>query len=202
MKAEEIEADADGWATRHVVAQMKRTDRDKDWPMVTGLGRQLWERDNPLGVLHLTDPETLSAAWPATPSGLRARLATRRPLLRALDTTPALGRLELERLLALERLVWERVNEQRHERYRRAWTAFFRQWRREEDWEWPTAEAFWQQHRRLSEAVHRHRLPPDPLAGLGPGSLVEAALIGVATVARATRDEIDQVLPPVEELLP
>jgi hypothetical protein len=63
-------------------------------------------------------------------------------------------------------------------------------------------EAIWQQPRRLSEAVHRHRLPPDPLAGLGPGTLVEAALIGVATVARATRDEIDQVLPPVEELLP
>jgi hypothetical protein len=202
VRVEEIEADDEGWATRHVVAQMKRTDRDKDWPMVRGLGRQLWERNNSLGLLHLTDPEALSMAWHASPSEARARLATRRPLLRALDATPPPGRLDLERLLALERLVWERVNEHRHARYTRAWKAFFRQWRQEEDWEWPTNEAFWQQHRRLVDAVHGHRLPPDPLAALRPDQLVEAALQEVAAVARATRNEIDKVLPPVEELLP
>jgi hypothetical protein len=41
VQAAEIVADAEGWADRHVVAQMKRTDRDKDWPFVDGLGLQV-----------------------------------------------------------------------------------------------------------------------------------------------------------------
>ncbi|MBI2929652.1 MAG: hypothetical protein HYY24_28660 [Verrucomicrobia bacterium] len=202
VKAEEIQADSDGWATRHVVAQMKRTDRDKDWPILQGLGQQLWERNNALCLLHLTEPGALLAAWRASPSEVRARMAARRPLLRALDAAPPPARLDIERLLALERLVWERVNEQRHSRYTRAWKNFYRQWRREEDWEWPTSEQFWLQHRRLVEAVHRHALPAKPLANVPPEQLVEAALREVAKLGGAAENEIAQVLPPVDELLP
>jgi hypothetical protein len=95
---------------------MKRTDRDKDWPIIRGLGQQLWERKQPLCLLHLTDPAALLAAWKATPPSAQDPLARRRPLLRCLAATPPPGRLDIERLLALERLVWERVNEKRHER--------------------------------------------------------------------------------------
>jgi hypothetical protein len=202
VKPEEIQADAEGWATRHVVAQMKRTDRDKDWPIVQGLGEQLRERNNDLCLMHLTAPETLLAAWRASPPDARARMAARRPLLRALDTTPPPERLDVERLLALERLVWERVNEQRHGRYTRAWKNFYRQWRQEENWEWPTSEQFWLQHRRLVQAVARHGLPLNPLAEVRPEQLIEAALQEVAKLGGASENEIAQVLPPVDELLP
>jgi len=202
VKAEEIEVDSEGWATRHVVAQMKRTDRDKDWPIIQGLGRQLWERNNALCLLHLTVPEALLDAWRASPSETRSRMAARRPLLRALDASPAPDRLDIERLLALERLVWERVNEQRHGRYTGAWKNFYRQWRREENWEWPTNEQFWLQHRRLVEAARRHGLPASPLADVRPAQLVDVAVTEVAKLGRATENEIAQVLPPLDELLP
>src|SRR2546421_10734429 len=84
VKPEEIQADSEGWATRHVVAQMKRTDRDKDWPIVQGLGEQLRERNNTFCLMHLTAPNTLLAAWRAAPLEARTRMAQRRPLLRAL----------------------------------------------------------------------------------------------------------------------
>jgi hypothetical protein len=83
-----------------------------------------------------------------------------------------------------------------------AWKDFYRQWRREDDWEWPVSEQFWLQHRRLTQAVRRHGLPPNPLANLPPCDLVRAALEEVATVGAASQNEIARVLPPTEELLP
>jgi hypothetical protein len=202
VKPEEIQADAEGWATRHVVAQMKRTDRDKDWPIVQGLGQQLWERNHALALLHLTDPVGLMAAWPSATPAVRAATVSRRPLLRALDASPPLEKLDVERLLAVERLVWERVNEQRHGRYTRGWKNFYRQWRKEEGWEWPTPEQFWLQHRRLAEAARRHGLPVNPLASVSKEELVRTALGEVAKLAAASEKELAQVLPPVDELLP
>jgi hypothetical protein len=202
VKAEEIEMDAEGWATRHVVAQMKRTDRDRDWPIVQGLGQQLWERNQAWCLLHLTEAQALLAAWRSTRSEDHARMAMRRPLLRALDATPPPERLDLERLLAIERLVWERVNEQRHGRYARAWKNFYRSWRKEEGWDWPTAEQFWLQHRRLMAAAFEHGLPANPLAGVSRQELVGAAVVEVAKLAAARENEIAKVLPPVDELLP
>jgi hypothetical protein len=202
VKTEEIEADTEGWATRHVVAQMKRTDRDKDWPIVQGLGQQLSERNIALCMLHLTDAEALMAAWSTAHPHERAATMVRRPLLRALDASPAPEKLDLERLLALERLVWERVNKLRHEQYTRAWKDFYRQWRHEDDWEWPVSEQFWLQHRRVIQAVRRHGLPPNPLANMPPPDLVDAALKEVAKVGGANQNEIAKVLPPLDELLP
>lgn len=202
VRADEIEADDAGWATRHVVAQMKRTDRDKDWPIVQGLGRQLQERNDPICLVHLTDADALLSAWRGATLEVRTRMAARRPLLRSLDATPTASRLELERLLALERSVWERVNRHRHEAYTRGWKEFFRHWRQEDEWEWPTSEPFWRQHRRLVDAAQRHGLPPDPLASLPPNRLVQAVLSEVTVLTRATKDELAQVLPPIEEMLP
>jgi len=202
VKPEEIQTDAEGWATRHVVAQMKRTDRDKDWPILQGLGQQLWERGHALALLHLVDSEGLIAAWPSATPAIRAATAARRPLLRALDATPPPEQLDVERLLAVERLVWERVNEHRHGRYTRAWKDFYRQWRKEEGWEWVTSEPFWLQHRRLAEAARRHGLPPNPLADASKEQLVSTAIVEVAKLAAASEKEIAQVLPPVDELLP
>ena len=202
VKVEEIEVDAAGWAARHIVAQMKRTDRDKDWPIVQGLGQQLWERNHALALLHLTDPLALMTAWPSVASAVRAAAIARRPLLGCLDATPAPEKLDVERLLAVERSVWERVNEQRHGRYTRAWKTFYRQWRKEEGWEWPTSEQFWLQHRRLVDAARRNELPPNPLDNVTKEELVQSAVAEVAKVAAASEKELAQVVPPVDELLP
>ena len=166
VQAGELQADPEGWASRHVVAMMKRTDRDKDWPMVQSLGRQLRERNDSLCLLHLTAAEALISAWPHASAEDRARLAARRPLLRVLDAERPPAALDLERLLAVERLIWQRVNEKRYTRFTRAWKDFFRQWRRDDDWQWPLSEPFWLQHRRLVEAAHRHGLPGRPVGGL------------------------------------
>jgi hypothetical protein len=111
VKAEEMIADPDGWASQHVVAQMKKTDRDKDWPIVDGLGQRLWAVRLTTGLLHITHVDSLRDAWQSADESTRRTMSARRPLLRCLAANPATGRIE--RLLLLERLVWERVNDQR-----------------------------------------------------------------------------------------
>jgi len=92
--------------------------------------------------LHINDFNALLAAWQAATNEVRRRMALRRPLLRALTMQPQPDRLMLERLFLLERLIWERVNAQRHSRYARPWRLFYRAWRKEPDWIWPTSENF------------------------------------------------------------
>jgi hypothetical protein len=202
VRSDELVADADGWASQHVVAQMKKTDRDKDWPIVHRLGEQLWEGRHAEGLLHITDFSALIVAWQGATPEIRERMAARRPLLRALGAQPAEEKLRMERRFLLERLIWERVNEQRHSRYTRSWRQFYRSWRQESGWEWPTGEPFAQQHERLLAAARAHALPQEPLAGLSREALVEAAVREVCGLAAATSAEVAQVLPPVYELLP
>jgi hypothetical protein len=199
VKAEEMIADPDGWASQHVVAQMKKTDRDRDWPMVDGLGQRLWAAHFVTGLLHITHVDSLRAAWQSADEAARKTLSARRPLLRCLAANPSTGRIE--RLLLLERLVWERVNDQRHSRYTRAWKDFYRSWRKEEEWEWPTSESFPMQHQRVLRAAQAHRLPPNPLAELSRAELVRAAVQRLAEMGFA-ENEVAEVLPPVDELLP
>lgn len=202
VQSEELESDAEGWASRHIVAQMKRTDREKDWPIVHRLGEQLWERHRAEGLLHINDGNLLAVAWRAAGEQSRLKMAARRPLLKMLDLPGGMDRLGLERLLLLERLLWERVNQHRHSRYTRAWRRFYRDWRKEPDWDWPTAESFDRQHQRLLEAAGTHELPLNPFEGLPKEDLIEMAVREVCQVAAATRTEVAQVLPPVYELLP
>jgi hypothetical protein len=201
VRSEEMRADPEGWASKHVVAQMKKTDRDKDWPIVNGLGGQLWEDHEAEGLLHIRDARVLSAVWQTATPEVRERMAARRPLLQALAREPDLDRLRLERLFVVERFVWERVNEQRHSRYTRSWRRFYRSWRKEPEWDWPTSERFTLQHRRLLTGAHTHGLPADPLAETTKEALIAAAVQEVGQVAGATPAEVAQVLPPVYELL-
>ena len=199
VKAEELIADPDGWASQHVVAQMKKTDRDRDWPIVDGLGQRLWAAQLVTGLLHITNVARLRAAWAAADESTRQRMAARRPLLACLAAARSEG--QVERLLLLERLVWERVNDQRHSRYTRAWKDFYRRWWKEEEWEWPTSEPFWMQHQRVLKAVQQHGLPPDPIAGIAREDLVRAAVQRLAEMG-FLENEVAKVLPPVDELLP
>lgn len=56
------EAEIQGfYASPHTVAEMKRTNRDKDWPFVTALGARMIEMGDERGWLHLYDEKLLRA---------------------------------------------------------------------------------------------------------------------------------------------
>jgi hypothetical protein len=199
-RVREWDADEEGFATRQVVARMKHTDRPKDWPIVDSLG-WLMRNDEPLAaLLNVQQPPLLRALWSRADNALRARALARRPLLSKLDEVA-----DDDRLLAwlrLERAVWSCVNEQRQRLYQSAWKEFFREWRREEDWDWPTEEPFADQHARVLDAVVRHRLPPDPLAARGLVAVWQAGL-EVATVREdTTTEKLLAVAPPMDEVIP
>jgi hypothetical protein len=202
VQSDELVADAEGWASEHVVAQMKKTDRDKDWPIVTKLGEQLWAARRAEGLLHIADFDALLAAWRAASPKMREDVIKRRPLLRALVSKPEPERLRIQRMFVVERMVWERVNLQRHSRYTRAWRQFYRSWRKEFGWDWPTSERFAQQHERLMAGIRAHALPANPMEGLSTEALVQAAVQEVCILAGASHEEVAQVLPPVYVLLP
>lgn len=50
------------YVSRHTVAEMKRTNRGKDWPFITALGIKLLKENDPRGCFHIFDEEPLMAA--------------------------------------------------------------------------------------------------------------------------------------------
>lgn len=196
----ETEPGDDDFASRHVVAQMKKTDRGKDWPIVDGLGWQLACLDRPDCLLHLQDPVKLREVWIRSAPHVRESMARRRPALRKLDLESDDDRLD--GFLRLERLIWESVNENRYGALLRAWKEFYRRWREEPGWKWPTSESIVDQHARLLDAARRHSLPLDPLGDLSRGAIVEAGLRRTATRALQSPGLIAELAPPTEELLP
>lgn len=201
VRPEEMLVDAEGWVSEHIVAQMKKTDRDKDWPIVDGLGRRLWKAHDHRCLLHLTDVGILREAWAATPPAEREPMCRRRPLLRLLGEGTA-GEARLRRLINLERVIWEQVNQQRHGRYTRAWKEFYRNWSKGRTWAWPSAEQFRFQHRGLGRDVRAFGLPPDPLAVVTREQLVADALVELRQETPFSEEDIAFTLPPAEELLP
>ncbi len=192
--------DDPAYATRHVVAQMKRTDRPRDWPFVDGLGLQLQAQAPDLALLHIQDPIKLLDAWRRTAEQARASARKRRPLLKLLDGIQ--GPDQLDAWLRLERLVWETVNQERYGLYSKAWKDFFRRWRKDEGFSWPTSEPIRQQHDRLYQVVSQFGLVLDPIGEMGREALYERALRRAALRADTTADRIAEVQPPLEEVLP
>lgn len=189
-------------STRHlakplIVAQMKKTDRDKDWPMVESLA---WYAESDWdSLLHLRTAEKLQQMWRDCPKDRKPALVKSRPLLRELD----IGELKLAKCLAIERMIWEQVNKQRYRRYQTEWTDFLRRWKAETDHAWPVATTFPQQHQLLCDAAARHQLPPSPLGGVAERQvLVEQAYQKVAEVFDNQQDLIRRLTPPMDELLP
>lgn len=185
-----------GIASRDTVARMKKTDRPKDWPLVNALSIQAHYAGDPDAVLHLRDPEILREAWrQAGGTGWDAAVRER-PLLRVLDETDD---LRLERLLLVEEMVWQCVNRERYLVYQRAWKDFYRAWQEDRVGEWPTAEPFLQQHRRVCAAVRRHGLPPAPLGTPAARQAVyDRGLTRAATLAAATPQEMETVAMPLD----
>lgn len=200
VRPEECHAEAGDFAGRHVVAQMKKTDRDKDWFAVDGLGLQEWLRGQARGVLHIRSLAQLRQAWQSCPTAERAGYLARRPVLRQLEGEISDERLE--RLLHVERALWQGVNRERYGLYQREWKAFYRRWQSAAEWSWPVAEPFWTQHQRVVSAARQHGLPPDPLAGPARVLAYEQGVRRASTLTGASPAELELVQPPLEEMLP
>ena len=70
------------YSGRHTVAEMKRTDREKDWPFATALGVQMLETGDRKGWLHIYEEEKLRIMMKERP--LPGNLLSSRPVLRLL----------------------------------------------------------------------------------------------------------------------
>lgn len=194
----ETDADDPDFASRHVVAQMKKTDRDKDWPMVFACGQQMWERGDWRGVLHFQDAEWLTRSWSSVPEPARGELIRQRPLLALIDDDAP----RLRRAIAIERLLWVSVNKARYTCYQRAWKQFYRSWRSVPGMQWPLEIPFPSQHEILYAACQRHALPTDPLDDTARQAALTQARADAAEIMAADPAEIDRIMPPPEVLLP
>jgi len=188
-----------GIASRDVVARMKKTDRPKDWPLVNALAIQAFYEGDPRAVLHLRDPEILREAWRRSPEAGRGLATQERPLLSVLD---AIDDLRLERLLLVEEMLWKCINRERYLVYQQAWKDFYRSWQRDRIGDWPTAEPFALQHRRVCEAVRQHCLPPSPLGTAAARQAVfDRGRERAAGLVAATPEEITLVAMPLDMIL-
>jgi hypothetical protein len=189
-----------GIASRDVVARMKKTDRPKDWPLVNALAIQAHYAGDPGAVIHLRDPLILREAWQQATPATRAAAAAERPLLDVLD---GVDDRQLERLLLVEEMLWQCVNRERYVVYQRAWKDFYRAWQRDQVGDWPTAEPFSQQHRRVSAAVREHGLPPAPLGTLAARQAVyDRGRERAAALTAAPSREMEMVAMPLIMILP
>lgn len=194
----ETDNDDPDFVSRHVLAQMKKTDRDKDWPIVFSCGQQMLERGDWRGVLHLQDADWLVRWWPSVPVQRRPVLIRERPLLGMIDHQPQ----RLRRAIAIERTVWVSVNKSRHTCYQRAWKQWYRSWRREPGMQWPLDAPLREQHQALLDACQTHELLLSPLDEDGRHEAIAGALSDAKDIMAATTDELDQIVPPPEILLP
>ncbi|MDQ6630580.1 MAG: hypothetical protein M3Y82_02350 [Verrucomicrobiota bacterium] len=95
------------YAGPHTVAEMKRTNRDKDWPFISALGKQMVESGDERGWLHVFNAELLTqllSEYPCPP-----KIFVRRPALRfAQEKNPLVAGA-----LNAERKIWEELDRSR-----------------------------------------------------------------------------------------
>lgn len=102
------------YAGPHTVAEMKRTNRERDWPVATALGLKLLEAGDPRGWLHLFNYDVLIQTAEKTPCPVA--MAALRPALSLLAGPDE--RLELA--LRGEVEFWNRLDQLRVKVYERA----------------------------------------------------------------------------------
>lgn len=94
------------YARHNVVAEMKRTNRPKDWPFATGLGGLMLLEGNSTGWLHIYDIDVLRLSLKT--SELPAKLRSLRPLLKM---APFDDNLRVKRILMGEQAFWSELDE-------------------------------------------------------------------------------------------
>jgi hypothetical protein len=102
------------YAGRNVVAEMKRTDRDKDWPFIDSLGIGLLDNRDPRGWLHLFESDSIDEMLQDYQIP-KAMVAVRPVLQLALDHD-----VRLRPALLAERQFWKELDRLRIRICRRA----------------------------------------------------------------------------------
>jgi|SRR5947209_14328588 len=102
------------YAGKNVVAEMKRTDRDKDWPFITSLGNEMLRARDQRGWLHLFEPDALLECQDE--DSIPSELFSSRPLLQlAINRDP-----RLRMAVMAERHFWQELDRLRIRIYRAA----------------------------------------------------------------------------------
>jgi len=98
----------------HIVAEMKRTNRGKDWPFVTALGGAMLKARDPRGWLHIFDDELLLGF--CSEAAIPSIALSRRPVLRLAEAHDP----RLRAALHAEMQFWHELDRARIRIYERA----------------------------------------------------------------------------------
>lgn len=157
-------------AGRHTVAEMKRTNRRKDWDQATALGLQLLERGDKRGWLHIFDADALRDLLSSITPG--ADEISQRPVLQlATENSPL-----LDRAVQTEIDFWTQLNRARLAIYvesLRRYAIALRQDKRMVETDLRTQHAI-----RLEYAGEL--LPDNPIRDFGVDRLIDQAKTAVA----------------------
>ncbi len=153
------------YANPHTVAEMKRTNRDKDWAFITALGVRMIEADDDFGWQHIFRLDTLAEMLET--HTCPPAMAARRPALQlALSGDPrAAGALNAERMF------WEELDRRRiHilERHLRPYVSAVRKAR------FGQQRSLKEEHGLRIDCAQQH-LPENPLGDYGLHKYVEEA---------------------------
>ena len=153
------------YASRHTVAEMKRTDRPRDWPFATTLGVKLLRAGDPRGWLHIFDHQVMldMAAEIPCPSEMIAR----RPVLGLLQSRDP----RLDIALRGEVEFWQQLDHVRMQVYRQAVRSYVVAVKKDSR---SDASGMRTQHQARVEHAER-LLAMNPLRDFGIGRLVADA---------------------------
>ncbi len=153
------------YAGPHTVAEMKRTNRGKDWPFVTALGAQMLEAQDARGWLHIYDEKLLRTFGRASPAS--AELLRRRPLLQLAVANDS----RLHAVLYAEVQFWHELDRARLHIYEKAARPYMVAVRKERV---PAATALATQHEIRVRCAENH-LPTNPLQNYGIERMIAEA---------------------------
>lgn len=163
------------YVSRHTVAEMKRTNRERDWPYVSALGGQMIEAGDARGWLHVFDHDLLLAL-----------IRTASPPLSVIKRRPVLGLAikgdsRLRAALHAEVQFWNELDRIRITIYQNAVRPYLQAVRRSL---LPAGTPLPVQHAIRVRCAEAH-LPPYPLADYGIEKLIDEARAAVAELVHA-----------------
>lgn len=151
------------YASETIVAEMKRTDRDKDWPFIDLLGTMMLNRGDERGWLHLFEPEKISAML--LEYKIPEKILQLRPALRLAGE----GNPLLRGALRAERQFWQELDRLRIRICRAALRPFVSQMGKTS-----TDGTLSQQHASRLCCAEKF-LEPNPIGKHGVGRFIEEA---------------------------
>jgi hypothetical protein len=159
------------YASPHTVAEMKRTNRDKDWPFVTALGARMIKMGDERGWLHIYDEKLLHKFAEAR---LPSRLIKRRPVL----TLAANSDPNLRGALRAEIEYWHELDRVRMSIYENAVRRYMVEVRRSR---LAPSAGLSAQHELRVRCAEKH-LPMNPLRDYGLTRMISEAREALAQI--------------------